>query len=285
MVIWERRPRLRRPIMIAAFEGWNDAADAATGAVDYLARSWSAQPFAEIDPEEFYDFTSVRPESRLDETGGRRIEWPGVRFSSASVPRGGRDVILMSGQEPQLKWRSFSAAVADLADDLGVEMVLNLGALLADVAHTRPVRVTGTTAHPELGSELGLGRSGYEGPTGILGVLQDTLGRAGIPAASLWANVPHYVAQSPSPKATLALVERATRLLRANVDVVELQLASAAYDRQVDELVAADEDASAYVARLERDGEGQADLPDMAPLSAEELALEAERFLREQGLD
>ncbi len=283
VVIWERRPRLRRPIMIAAFEGWNDAADAATGALDYLARSWQAQPFAEINPEEFYDFTSARPESRLDEAGTRRIEWPGVRFSAASVPRGGRDVVLMSGQEPQLKWRTFSAAVSELARDLGVEMVLSLGALLADVAHTRPVRVTATTPHPGLGSELGLSRSRYEGPTGILGVLQDALSRAGIPAASLWANVPHYVAQSPSPKATLALVERATRLLRANVDVVELQLASAAYDRQVDELVAADEDASAYVARLERDGEPPGDVTDMAPLSAEELAEEAERYLREQG--
>jgi hypothetical protein len=273
---WRERPTLRHPVLVAAFEGWNDAAEAATTAARYLARSWSARPFAELDPEEFYDFTSTRPQVRLDEGLARRIDWPGNTFAAAALPGRRRDVVFLHGTEPQLRWRTFSEVLASTARDLGVELVVTLGALLADVAHSRPVRVTGTAADPQLVARLGLRRSRYEGPTGIVGVLHDNFSRAGVPSASLWATVPHYVGQTPSPKATLALVERTAALLGAGIEVVDLQIASSAYERQVTELVEADDEASAYVAQLEQADDEEEEMP-----SGDALAAEVERFLRD----
>src|SRR5881275_2866441 len=232
-VRWHDHPKLKRPVLVAAFEGWNDAADAATTAARFLRDHWAARQFAEIDPEEFYDFSATRPQVRLVDGLTREIVWPANELYAATIPGGERDVIVLLGRQ------------------LGVELFLTLGALLADVAHTRPVRVTGTAADPELVQRLGLQRSRYEGPTGIVGVLHDAFSKASVPSASLWAAVPHYVAATPSPKATLALVERAAELLGSSVPTTALEIAAASYERQVSEVVESDDDVSEYVHRLE----------------------------------
>ena len=276
---WDERPRLRRPILVAAFEGWNDAAEAATTAARYLRDRWGARPFASVDPEEFYDFSATRPQVKLTHGFTRQIIWPANQLSAARMPSEERDVVLLIGTEPQLKWRTFSGEVVSVAQELGVELVVTLGALLAYVAPTRPVKVTGSAANPELVQELGLQRSRYEGPTGIVGVLHDSFAKAGIPSASLWAAVPHYVAGTPSPKAALALVERAARLLEVPVVAADLAQLAVDYERQVTEVVEADEDVSAYVNRLEESNDAEG----LEFASGEELAAEFQRFLREQG--
>lgn len=280
-VLWQSRPALRRPVLLAAFEGWNDAGDAASSAVRYLRDRWQAVSFATIDPEDFFDFSSTRPLVRFDDELRREISWPTNELSAASLPGTARDVVVLLGTEPQLKWRTFSQELVAVAASLGVELVVTLGALLADVAHTRPVRVTGTAADNELVQRLGLTRSTYEGPTGIVGVLHEAFGRAGIPSASLWAAVPHYVAATPSPKASLALVERAARLLSTSLLTADLQVQAADYERQVSEVVDSDDDVAAYVRRLEDhddpDEDGRLEL-----MSGDALADELERFLREQ---
>ena len=288
---WDQRPTLRRPVLIAAFEGWNDAGDGASAAGAYLARRWGAEPFARIDPEEFFDFTATRPEVRI-EGDVRAVDWPETRFSAAPLGPSGRDVVFVRGPEPQLRWRTFSGLVVEVARTLGVELVVTLGALLAEVPHTRPVPVTGTAQDGALGARLGLRPSRYEGPTGIVGVLHEAFARAGIPSASLWASVPAYVGQTPSPKATLALVSRVSELLGVHVPTVDLDVASAAYERQVDEVVSADEDATAYVRSLEEvadaAGDGDDEDDDEDALDAgdlpggDALAAEVERFLRDQ---
>ena len=276
---WEDRPRLRHPVLLAAFEGWNDAADAATMAARYLRDRWGARKFASIDPEEFYDFTETRPQVRLRNGVTREIVWPANDLYAASLATESRDVALLIGSEPQLRWRTFCGEIVTLATELQVELVVVLGALLADVAHTRPVKVTGTAATPELIGQLGLERSQYEGPTGIVGVLHDALGRAGIASASLWATVPHYVGATPSPKAALALVERTARLVEVPVVTSDLAQQSIDYERQVSEVVAADDEVAAYVGRLEE----SSDEPVLEEASGEELAAELQRYLREQG--
>ncbi len=223
MLCWEDRPVLRRPVLLAAFEGWNDAGNAASEAVNFLSQTWGAATFAAFDGDELFDFTSSRPQVHLEAGEARRLEWPSVKFARASLPATAGDVVLLSGPEPQLRWKAFVEEVRGVCTSLGVELAVLLGALLADVPHTRPVRITGGAATAELAGRAGLEPSYYEGPTGIIGVLSDTLGRAGIPTVSLWASVPHYVSQSSSPKATMALVERSARLLATPVDVVELQ--------------------------------------------------------------
>jgi proteasome assembly chaperone (PAC2) family protein len=292
---WENRPSLRQPMLLAAFEGWNDAGNAASEAAAYLLRAWNGNTFAVFDSEQLFDYTSSRPHVRLESGETRRLEWPALSLSSASVPGGDRDVIFLSGPEPQLRWRSLAEEVRQVCTSVGVTRAVLLGALLADVPHTRPVRVTGGAGDPELAALAGVEPSYYEGPTGIVGVVADSLGRAGIPTASLWASVPHYVSQSSSPKATLALVERTARVLGAKVDVVELRISAAAYERQISELVASDEDAAAYVTRLEeQDAEpppaedspaANEDGPRLGPASGERLAAEVERYLREQRRD
>jgi proteasome assembly chaperone (PAC2) family protein len=275
--------------MIVAFEGWNDAGDGASAAAGYLARRWDAEEFATIDPEEFYDFTSTRPQVRLDDSSSRVIDWPQTTFSAATTD-GDRDFVLLRGAEPQLRWRSFCDLVVDVARSTGVELIVVLGALLAEVPHTRPVRVTGTAADRALVDRLGLHPSRYEGPTGILGVLSDAFGKAGIPTASLWAAVPAYVGQTPSPKATLALVTRVSELLEMHIPTVDLEIAAASYERQVSEVVAADEDASAYVRSLEEvddfddDDERGAEIDiEFDEADSEALVDEVERYLRDHG--
>jgi proteasome assembly chaperone (PAC2) family protein len=281
IVTWVERPVLRHPVMIAAFEGWNDAGDAASTAAQYLARKWDAEDFASIDPEEFYDFSSTRPLVRLIDGSTRNIDWPANEWSAASLPETERDVVFLQGVEPQLRWRTFCGAVVEVAQGLGVELVLTLGALLAETPHTRPVRVTGTAADHDLVARLGLQRSGYEGPTGIVGVLHDALGRAGLSSASLWATVPHYVGQTPSPKAALALVERVSDLLAVPVRTADLDVAAAAYERQVNEVVEADEDALAYVRSLEDAADADGGSGDVPLVEGDAIAAEVERFLRE----
>ncbi len=266
-------------MLVAAFRGWNDGAQGASLALGYLAQAWAAERFADIDPEEFYDFQVTRPHVALVDGVTRRVDWPETAFFHAPLPGAGRDAVLLLGIEPNLRWRAFTGAITELAQELGVELVVTLGALLADVPHTRPAPVTGSATDPELVSQLGLGASRYEGPTGIVGVLHDVCRTAGIPSASLWAAVPHYASLAASPKAALALSSRLADLVGADVDLGELERASEAYEAQVSEAVAENEETAAYVRSLEerRDALGdELDLP-----SGDALAEELTRFLRE----
>ena len=273
------RPVLERPVMIAAFRGWNDGGQGASLAAGYLAKRWNASKFAEIDPETFFDFQATRPQVRLEAGTTRRIDWPETVFYHGRPDGMDRDAVLLLGVEPNLRWRTFSELIVDFALELGVELFVTLGALLADVPHTRPTPVTGSATDPELIEELGLQASRYEGPTGIVGVVHDACRRAEIRSASLWAAVPHYVSLAPSPKAAAALCERLATLLGAGIDTAELDEAAEAYVRQVSEAIAADEETAAYVEELERraDEIDESDLP-----SGESLAAELSRFLRER---
>src|SRR5439155_18256402 len=283
-VRWDDRPKLRRPVLVAAFEGWTDAADAATSAARFLRDHWAARQFADIDPETFYDFSATRPQVRLVDGLTREIVWPANELFGASLAGTEHDIIVLLGVEPGLRWRTFAGEVVEVGKELGVELFITLGALLADVPHTRPVRVTGTAADPDLVQRLGLQRSRYEGPTGIVGVLHDAFSKASVPSASLWAAVPHYVAATPSPKATLALVERAAELLGSSVPTTALEIAAASYERQVSEVVESDDDVSEYVHRLEETSDDGED-DDLELTSGDALAADFERYLREQQGD
>ncbi len=247
---WQHRPKLRQPVLVAAFEGWNDAGDAASGAARWLADRYGAELVATIDSEDFFDFTTTRPIVETTDDGGRQITWPDTELWSAATDAPA-DLVIMVGHEPHLRWRTYCKAVTEAADALGCSLVITLGALLSDVPHSRPTAVTGTADDADLIEQLDLVRSTYEGPTGIVGVLHSACRDRGIPSASLWAAVPTYVSGAPSPKATLALVDRACSLLGLHLPTADLQIASAAYERQIDELVEADEDTAAYVASLE----------------------------------
>lgn len=272
---------LDRPVMIAAFRGWNDAGDAASLAALHLNRVWSAARIASIDPEEFYDFQAVRPTVELVDGMTRKITWPANEFFAAKLPEGQRDVILLVGTEPSLRWRTFVSVVVEVAKRHGVDFVVTLGALLADVPHSRPVPITGTAVSEDLIQRLGLHRSRYEGPTGIVGVLHDAFARDGIESASLWAAVPHYLAVNPNPKAALALVEKAVDLLGIPAEIDDLQRATAAYEERVTEMVSTDDDVKAYVQMLEeRLDEGEIDPGDLP--SGDALAEELEQFLRDR---
>jgi proteasome assembly chaperone (PAC2) family protein len=273
------RPSLRNPVMIIAFRGWNDGGQGASLAAGFLAKAWDADRFAEIDPEGFYDFQATRPHVSLDEGMTRRIDWPENAFYHAPVPGADRDAVLMLGIEPNLRWRTFSSEVIGLARELGVELVITLGALLADVPHTRPAPVTASASDAKLIEELGLEGSRYEGPTGIVGVVHDACREAGLPSVSLWAAVPHYVSLAPSPRAALALCERLQGLIGGELDTAELQEASTSYAEQVSEAVATDAETAAYVEELERRVdtlEASEDLP-----SGDSIAAELTRYLRE----
>jgi proteasome assembly chaperone (PAC2) family protein len=266
-------------VLVAAFRGWNDGAQGASLAASFLAQSWDARRFADVDPEEFFDFQATRPHVVLEEGLTRRINWPETAFYHAPIPGTERDGVLVLGIEPNLRWRTFSEEIVELAGDLGVELVVTLGALLADVPHTRPAPVTGSASDPKLVEELGLASSRYEGPTGIVGVLHDACRRAGVSSASLWAAVPHYASLAASPKAALALSERLAALLGTEFELADLERASAAYERQVSEAVASDEETEAYVRELERRRDALGDELDVP--SGETLAAELTRFLRE----
>src|ERR687887_765679 len=272
-------PDLRSPALVAAFRGWNDGAHGATLAIEYLSRLWHAERFADIDPEEFFDFQSTRPHVSLVDGVTRKIDWPETAFLHARPDGLDRDVVLMVGVEPNLRWRRFSSLVVEMARQLGVELVVTIGALLADVPHTRPVPVTGSASDPELVERLGLSASRYEGPTGIVGVLHDAFRRADIPSASLWAAVPHYVSLTPSPRAAEALCVRLGELLGIEIDLGELAEAGREYVAQVTEAVASDADTQAYVESLEQqvdELEAEANLP-----SGDSIAAELTRFLRD----
>jgi proteasome assembly chaperone (PAC2) family protein len=266
-------------VLVAAFRGWNDGAQGASLAASFLAQAWEARRFADIDPEEFFDFQATRPHVALEEGLTRRIDWPETAFYHASIPGLERDAVLALGIEPNLRWRTFSEEVVELAQDLEVDLVVTLGALLADVPHTRPAPVTGSASDPKLVEELGLASSRYEGPTGIVGVVHDACRRAELPSASLWAAVPHYASLAASPKAALALCLRLADLLGTEFDLADLERASAAYEAQVSEAVASDEETEAYVQQLEERRDALGEELDMP--SGETLAAELTRFLRE----
>ena len=279
-VRWSQRPSLRDPVMVVAFEGWNDAGDAASTAARYLRDRWSGELVADIDAEEFYDFTSLRPTVRLVDGEAREIVWPPNELYAATAPGTDTDVLVFLGNEPHLKWRTFCRQVTGLAKELGASMLVTLGALLAEVAHSRPVSVVGTATEQDLIDRLDLRRSMYEGPTGIVGVIHDACREAEITSLSLWAAVPAYAPGAPSPKAALALVERFGELVGVTVPTADLDIASAAYERQLTELVDADEDMTGYVANLEQryDDGIEVELP-----TGDELVREVERYLRDQG--
>lgn len=281
MIELEGMPTLVDPVMIAAFEGWNDAGDAASNAVAHLAAVWGAKPIAALDPEDYYDFQVNRPLVSVDATGERELSWPTTHISVAHGALGRRDVVLVRGIEPNIRWRAFVSELLAVGDELGVQMVVVLGALLADVPHSRPVPVTGSAAEATLAEQLGLTRSRYEGPTGIVGVLQDACARVGVAAVSLWAAVPHYVAQTACPKATLALVNRLEDLLDARIPVGDLPEESRAWEIGVDELAAEDPEVADYVRTLE-EAKDTAELPEA---SGEAIAKEFERYLRRRGPD
>jgi proteasome assembly chaperone (PAC2) family protein len=271
--------------MVCAFSGWNDAGDAASNAASFLCSALDASRFASIDSEEFYDFQANRPTVKIDETQARVISWPAVEMFEARAPRAPRDLVILQGAEPSMRWRSFSKLVVDLAEALDVQLVVTLGGLLADVPHSHPVAMTGFASDPALMDRLALKASTYEGPTGIVGVLHAACSQAVLPSASVWASVPHYVASASSPKATLALLRRLELLVGVSVDVSELESAAEEYEHQVSLAVQSDPDIQAFVERLEaraaesEDSDlGPGDLP-----SGDSIAREFQRFLRQRG--
>ncbi|HEX4747472.1 MAG TPA: PAC2 family protein [Gaiellaceae bacterium] len=281
--IYERPTSLERPVLIGAFRGWNDGGQAATLAAGYLARRWGAEKFAEIDPELFVDFQATRPMVSLEGGRTRKIEWPENILYRARIPDANRDAILLVGVEPNYRWRTFTDLITELATELGIELAVTLGALVADVPHTRPAPVTGAATDPQLVDELGLQLSRYEGPTGIVGVLLDACRRAGIPSVSLWAAVPHYVQLAPSPPAAKALCERLGGVLGIDIDVSELAEAADEYVEQVSQAVATDADTASYVEELERRTDSLELLEEAGDLpSGDALAAEITRFLRER---
>ena len=286
-ISWEDPPdELRDPVLIAAFQGWNDAGAAATHAATHMVEGWDARVFATIDPEDFYDFQATRPNVQLIDGETRHITWPANAFYAATSTELHRDVIVLIGTEPNLKWRTFSGLVADVAKRYDVGLVVTLGALLADVPHSRPVQITGTAVDRELIESLGLHRSRYEGPTGIVGVLHDACARERLPSASLWAAVPHYLAVTPNPKAALALCREALNLIDMQMDLSELEEATSSYEERVTEMVASDEDVQAYVRLLEERSDQivlEENIGDTPLPSGDAIAAELERFLQERG--
>jgi proteasome assembly chaperone (PAC2) family protein len=306
-VRWNGQPTLHRPVLIAAFSGWNDAADAATDAVRWLARHANAREFAGLDAEEYLDFQAARPTVELVDGVVRTVTWPTLEFTAGSPPGGGHDLVLLLGVEPNLRWRAFCDDVISVARTTGCEMVVTLGALLGDTPHTRPIQCTGSATDEVLAARLGMQRSRYEGPTGIVGVLHDAVRKADFPSASVWASVPHYVATPPNPKATRAILDKLRQLLDFNFDLTDLDIASSAWERSVSDVVAGDADVSSYVERLE----SRFDTADAEPAwlatddeiaqddedddddwfdeddipTGEDLAEDFERYLRDQGPD
>lgn len=281
---WTRSPELHRPVIVAAFEGWNDAGDAATTAVRHLRNHTTAATFASIDAEEFFDFTSTRPTIHVEDGSTRRVQWPEIELSCVGRDEVGTDLIMLIGAEPQLKWRTFCEQILAVARHTDARLVVTLGALLAEVPHSRPTNVMGTSYDHHVAEELGLQPSSYEGPTGIVGVLHYECVQAGIPSVSLWAAVPSYLPGASSPKAALALIERITDLLGVRVPTLDLEIAAASYERQVNALVEEDDETEAYVRQLEAHYDEQYDAEPLAVgSSVDGLVEEVEEFLRRQG--
>jgi len=281
-------PLLREPIMIMAFSGWNDAAEAASGAVEHLLSGWRdknddvlPELIAEVESEDFYDFQVNRPVVSIDDSAIRSITWPSTQVFGMSIPSMDRDLVIVTGVEPSMKWKSFTSDILDLADDLEVSLIVSLGSLLADTPHTRPITVTGTGAHPAIANRLGVSVSKYEGPTGILGIIQDGCMRRGIDAISLWAAVPHYAANSPSPKATLALINTLEEFLNIKIPLSDLPDRADSWEREVNDLASDDSEIADYVKALE-ESKDAAELPE---ISGDTIAKEFERYLRRQQGD
>ena len=273
---WQaERPRLRDPILIAAFEGWGDAGDASSTAARHLRDRLGGVPFADIDPEPYFDFSDTRPAVRIV-PGGREIDWPATEFSAIELPNSSRDLIVLLGIEPQFQWRSFTEQILAMVDTMNVKLVVSLGALIADVVHTRPATVYSSGYDTELNERLDLEPSTYEGPTGIVGVLHDVLRRRGVPSMSLWGTVPGYVPSATSPKAALALVNKVCQLLELTVPTTALEIGAAAYERQVSELVEENDETRAYVAQLEEAYDS------LLPESGSTLIEELEQYLKDR---
>ncbi|MFM8843367.1 MAG: PAC2 family protein [Actinomycetota bacterium] len=276
MFISEPAFALRNPVMIAAFEGWNDAGESATGAITHLLTVWSHQELASLDPEDYYDFQVNRPTIKVDEKIVREIIWPNTIVYAVSTPHLSHDFLVVKGIEPSMRWRRFADELLDLADDYEVSLLITMGALLADTPHTRPISVTGSGSHPDVAERLGVEISRYEGPTGIVGVLQDAANRRDLDAVSLWAAVPHYVSTPPSPKASLALVNALEDFLEISISQGDLPERATSWEKQVDQMAAEDSEVGDYVKQLE----SSKDSSDIPELSGEILAREVERFLR-----
>ena len=279
-------PALRSPVMVIAFSGWNDAGEAATGAASHLLASWIESDsdvvpelIADVDVEEFYDFQVNRPTVCIDESSIRSLTWPGTQIFGLRTPELDHDFVIVRGVEPSMKWKTFAGDILDLADDLELDMVITLGSMLADTPHTRPITVSGSGAHPEIAQRLGVEISKYEGPTGILGVIQDACVRRGIDAVSLWAAIPHYASSSPSPKAILALINALEDFLEITLPQGELVNESRDWEIEVSEMAKEDSDVAEYVKALE-ESKDAAELPEV---SGESIARELERFLRRQS--
>ena len=274
--------------MIIAFSGWNDAGEAATGAASHLLASWTdsstdvvPELIADVDPEDFYDFQVNRPVVTIDDSEIRSITWPSTQVFGMAIPSMDRDLVIVTGVEPSMKWKSFTSDLLDLADDLEVSLIVSLGSLLADTPHTRPITVTATGSHPSIANRLGVSVSKYEGPTGILGIIQDGCMRRGIDAISLWAAVPHYASNAPSPKATLALINTLEEFLNIKIPLSDLPGKSDAWEREVNDLAADDSEIADYVKALE-ESKDAAELPEV---SGDTIAKEFERYLRRQQED
>ena len=294
-LVFEERQELDRPILIAAWSGWNDAGESATGAIRFMLRRWRAKAVARIDPEHFYDFTQARPKVKL-ENGERVLEWPQNNFSSRRREGDAHDLVLLEGVEPHLSWKEYSDTIMECCEALGVKTVITLGALLAEASHTRPIRVSGSSEDADLREQLGLEpprATGYQGPTGIVGVLNNRLRDAGYRTASMWANVPHYVNASPNPKGALALLEQLNASLALDLSLHDLEVFAARFDAQVGAEIAKNPEMAEYARRIEEQLEeqeeaaetedapdGGASLPD-----AQDMVDELERFLREQRSD
>ncbi len=287
-VVWRSQPELRNPVLVLAFEGWNDAGDAASTALEYVAHRYDADVLATIDPESFFDFSSNRPMVRLREGNTRSIEWPEVSFSLLET-QGDRDVVVLAGPEPRLRWRTFCEQIVDVATRLDVTMAISLGALLAEVHHAKPVSVFGVSADATLTDKLDLRPSTYAGPTGIVGVLQDALQRGGIPTMSLWASVPTYVPSSTSPKAALALVERLSSVLDLALTAADLKNAASRYERQIDDLLDDDEELADYAQQILLASVDEPEVVEtprplpMEDVDGEALIEDLEQFLRDQS--
>src|SRR3954467_15431766 len=285
-VEWRERPQLRSPALICAFKGWNDAGEAASAALGFLIESFDAQEVARIDPEEFYDFTAVRPTVRMSEGSTRMIEWPANTMYAATIPGTDHDLLMFQGVEPSLKWATFTDTVVDMAQQLGASTVVTLGALLADVPPTRDIPMTGICSDGDMVERLGFQQSTYEGPTGMVGVLHHAFTEAGLPSVSLWASVPHYVAAAPNPKAALALIRSFEGVAGVAVDASDLEQSAEDYERQVNAAVATDPDVKSFVERLERTiDEVTEDSPPERIPSADSIARDFQRFLKQKGAE
>ena len=274
-------PQLRNPVAILAFNGWNDAGEAATGTIAHLMSAWGLQEnlIAESSSEDYYDFQQIRPMVLVDNSLIRRINWPSTKVFALYTPNLPYDIVLVRGPEPSFKWQSFTNELLDLFDDLEVDLVVTLGALLADTPHTRPISVTGTSANPEMAKQFGFEVSRYEGPTGILGVIMDHCQRRDLDAVSLWAALPHYASGTPSPKATLALIEELSDFFDFAIPVGDLPEAAKAWEIAVTQLADEDSEISEYVKQLEADKDGS----DLEDTTGDEIAKEFERYLRRQS--